>query len=478
MLLNSIQVIQINKIYQKITLFFILFITIFFISYFHTKGLPCNLDFNDSAQNLIKKCGDGADYSQYAKLALDYYQFGSATENNTWIANNWPPGVPMIFYISLVLFGIKGSILLFPFLLNSFLWSLCFYLFITSLISKEIKNNLIIFLLIIFLFNSYLFKYFFFAYGIVESNGWGSVFFVLGLLLLFNNIKNKNFEKNINKFGEIILISSLFFFSTLFRLNIDILIYFIIFFFLIKIFFNYLLLVFFNKKYFKFSFKKFPIDFLILKVFLLTLLISIPLKIHSRSLLNSKSSMAAHVNWMPSKILNETGGGYAVEGGGNLACILNPILCEKLSSVQLEYDRKNNILGDNRVYFNHYWPQEFYFAITLSEFIKQPLKWFYIKWIKVFPNYWFNNGLAAGASGDYNLFDKFLDFTILIMLLFILIKIITLKANNIVLINIPLIISYLLIFNFYIMEPRYFIPMKAIILFSFLLSFTYKKKDF
>ena len=468
---------QINKIYQKITLFFILFTTIFFISYFHKKGLPCYLDFNDSAQDLIKKCGIG-DYSQYAKLALDYYKFGFITEDNYWIANNWPPGVPMIFYISLVLFGINGSILLFPLLLNSFLWSYFFYLFITSLISKEFKNNLMIFLLIIFLLNSYLFKYFFFVYGIVESNGWSSVFFLLGLLLLFNNIKNKNFENNKNKFREIILISSLFFFSTLFRLNIDILIYFIALFFLIKIFFNYLLLVYLKKKYFKFSFKKFPTDFIILKVFLLTLLISMPLKIHHRSLLNSKGGMAAHINWMPTQILNEIGGGYAVLGGGNIACILNPILCEKLSSVQLEYDKKNNVPGDNRIYFNHYWDQKFYFAITLSEFIQQPLKWLYIKWIKVFPNYWFDNGLGGDALGDYNFFDKFLDFIILIMLLFIFIKIITLKANNIVLINIPLVISYLLVFNFYIMEPRYFIPMKAIILFSFLLSFIYKRKKF
>lgn len=467
--------IQVNKIYQKIILFFILFTTIFFITYFHTKGLPCNLDFSDSVQNLIKKCGDMADYSQYAKLALDYYQFGSVTENNSWIARNWPPGIPIIFYISLLLFGINGSILLFPLLLNCFSWSLCFYFFITSLISREIKNNLIIFFLIIFLLNSYLFKYFFFVYGIIESNGWGSVFFILGLLLLFNNIKNKNFDKNKNKVREIILISFSFFLSTLFRLNIDIIVYLTIFFFLIKIFFSYLFRILLNKKYFKFSFEKFPIDYFILKVFLLTLLISIPLKIHSRSLLNSKGGMAAHVNWMPSKILNETGGGYAVEGGGNLACILNPILCEKLSFVQLEHDKKNNKLGENRVYFNHYWDQGFYFSLTLSEFIKQPLKWFYIKWIKIFPNYWFNNGLQAGSSGDYNIFDKFLDFAILIMLLFMLVEIIILKANNIVLINIPVVISYLLIFNFYIMEPRYFIPLKVIIFFSFLLSCKFKK---
>jgi len=456
-----------NSFFFNRALVFILFFLLIFISiYLNQPSFPCDLNFNDNIYDLIKKCGENADYSQYAKLSLDYYNLGHASENNKWIERNWPLGATLIHLTSLVVFGESGKVMFIPVFLNVFFWSFFFYYLTDLFWSRNKIYNFLIILLIFFLFNSYLFKNFLFTYGTIETNGWGSLFFTLGIILLYKKIINENVRKK--NFNNFFLASFAFFISTLFRVNLDLLIYLILIFLILKILITHIVIIFYKKKFIKFSFKFFKFDYLVLKIFFLAFLLSLPLKIYNKSIFNAKSSPAAHVNWMPSKVLYEHGGGYAVEGGGNLGCILNPKLCEKLSSIQLEQDKKNDN-GDGRVYFNHYWDQKFYMTLTISEFLNQPLNWMYNKWIKIFPKFWFNSGLAAGATGDYNIYDKFLDFIILIMLFYLIYKSFISKLVNLSLIVIPVLISYLLIFNFYIMEPRYFIPLKLIILILFIL---------
>jgi len=164
------------------------------------------------------------------------------------------------------------------------------------------------------------------------------------------------------------------------------------------------------------------------------------------------------------------GGGWVREGGGTISCIIKQDLCKKLDQVQKKYEAEIYLkTGETRRYWNKYFDNSFYRALSVSVFVSDPLKWTYIKWIKIFPNYWFNNGIIEKSS-NYNIYDKLFDLILGLMFFYLFYIFIFDSKNRIKLIFIiPLILTFFMIFTFFHFEQRYLLPLKGLIFFTFLI---------
>jgi hypothetical protein len=466
------------KIFSKRNYYiFILFILIFFISIFniaYNNYFPCNLNYSSSAEDVIRLCGQG-DYANYMRLSVDYFNQGQATEQNKWVERNWPIGPSIFYLLSIFLVGIKGKVFFPLIVLNSFLWSIVISKTFNYFNYKNIYIKFISILFLILLFSTYLFNKFFFVFGIIDTGGWATLFFCLGICAILDVFKNKSF----NSVKNIFVCSSFLFLSTIFRLNIDLAIYIAILITLIYLIFDYLFLIISKKKFYPLrKYQNKEILFL-LKTFALCIILALPLKIYAKSYLNAKSGSPFHIHWIPENTLKEMGGKYVRDGGGNMACDLEKILCLKFDKVQKDHEKKLfKETGEKRQYWDLYFGPKFYASLTAQAFFTHPFVWVYNKWFKIAPKWWLHNGIIE-KSNEYTHYDYFFDILLFFILVFSLLTCIFLKKlRSLALILTAVVFSYLLVFTFWHFEPRYLVPLKGISLIFFinLLNYFYNQK--
>jgi hypothetical protein len=464
-------------IFKKILYIFILFILIFFISIFnivYNNYFPCNLNFSSSAEDVIRLCGQG-DYANYMRLAVDYFNYGQATVQNKWVEGNWPMGPSVLYLLSIFLVGAKGKVFFPLIILNSFLWSIVIVKTFNYFNYKNIYIKFISILFLIFLFFTYLFNKFLFTFGIIDTGGWATLFYCLGICKIFDVFKNKS----LNNIKNILECSFFLFLSTIFRLNIDLAIYIAIFITIFYLIFDYLFLIISKKKFYYFKKYKNEKMLFLLKVFILCIILALPLKIYAKSYLNAKSGSPFHIHWIPANTIVEMGGGYVRDGGGNLACDLEKILCLKFDKIQKDHEKKLfSETGEKRQYWDLYFGPKFYTSLTIQTFISHPLVWLYNKWFKIAPQWWLNNGIIE-KSQQYTQSDYLLDILLFFILIFSLTTCLFLKRmRSLILILIPIIFSYFLVFTFWHFEARYLIPLKGITIIFFIniLNYFYQSK--
>jgi len=450
--------------------FDLFFTLVFLISFFSisiyniSQGyLPCKINLFTNAVEIAKNCGLG-DYGQQMKLALDYFDYGKATAENKWVAGNWPIGPVLLNLLSILIVGKTGPFFIPLAILSSILWT---YIFLKVLKSVTSKNIIIFIFFLILSFPSYFFTKFFFTFGLIESNGWGTLFLICSFLCFIDLIKCRTKAKIKKKYISTALFLSL---STIFRLNIDIFVYISCFLTIIFIIIVYLFEIYKNKKYFQFDLNKFNYLKKALYIFLFSIIITSPLKIYHKSFINAHPGVSWHNNWLTEEAITEMGGGWVREGGGTISCIIKQDLCKKLDQVQKKYEAEIYLkTGETRRYWNKYFDNSFYRALSVSVFVSDPLKWTYIKWIKIFPNYWFNNGIIEKSS-NYNIYDKLFDLILGLMFFYLFYIFIFDSKNRIKLIFIiPLILTFFMIFTFFHFEQRYLLPLKGLIFFTFLI---------
>jgi hypothetical protein len=466
------------KIFNKKNYYIlILFILIFFISIFnivYNNYFPCNLNYSSSAEDVIRLCGQG-DYANYMRLAVDYFNQGQATEQNKWVERNWPIGPSVLYLLSIFLVGIKGKVFFLLIVLNSFLWSIVISKTFNYFNYKNIYIKFTSILFLILIFSTYLFNKFFFVFGIIDTGGWATLFFCLGICAIFDVFKNKSFSNIKNIF----VCSSFLFLSTIFRLNIDLAIYIAILITFFYLIFDYLFLIISKKKFYPLGKYQNKEILFLLKTFVLCIVLALPLKIYAKSYLNAKSGSPFHIHWIPENTINEMGGKYVRDGGGNMACDLEKILCLKLDKVQKDHEKKLfKETGEKRQYWDLYFGPKFYASLTVQTFFSHPLVWVYNKWFKIAPKWWLNNGIIE-KSHEYTQSDYLLDILLFFILIFSLTTCLFLKRmRSLILILIPIIFSYFLVFTFWHFEARYLIPLKGITIIFFLniLNYFYQSK--
>ena len=287
---------------------------------------------------------------------------------------HWP-----IFFLSDSMFivGQDGQIIKPLMVLNSLLWSFIF----TFLLNFLIKKFLISLPIILFGFFSYLFQKFFFLYGIIDSGGWATVFFILSIIS-FIKIQKKNYLDL--KIKDYLPASFLMSLSTIFRLNFDLAVYVSILFFSLSILTLYLFKIFKNKKYYKFSLVDYGEFSKILKIFVLALIICLPLKIYHGGFFNAKSGSPFHIHWIPKSTLEKMGGGYVFDGGGSISCRIKPSLCNKLDKVQKEHEKVEFEKVEKPECIGIYILIENYLLFSIYTFLTNPIKWLYLNGLKFF----------------------------------------------------------------------------------------------
>ena len=454
---------------QSLLFFLFFFILFFFLSIFYSNQdfLPCGgIKLNFTASKIAEICG-GRDYTHYINLAKDYITLGHPSEKNAWVLKHWPIGPSFFYFVSILLVGVDGPVLLPILTLNVFIWSYIFTFLFSSIKSKNFYSYILLIILIISAVYSYTFKYFFLTYGIIDTAGGATFFFILSIISLIKILKK---DPTVLTFKNYFPSSCFLAMSSLFRLNFDFSIYIGVFIFGFFIIFSYLRKIYINKKYFKFKLNDFENSSKIFKVFLFAFLLTLPFKLYHLSLFNAKSGSPFHIHWIPKSTLEEMGGGYVYNGGGSISCRVEPKLCKSLDKIQ-KYHEKNKVQkeGEYRQYWDLYFDKKIYAVLAIYAFLKNPLDWMYLKWIKIFPSWWFQNGMIE-KSDIYNFFDKVFDLFCGLSLVFLIIILffkIDKKLKSVIFFIMPILITYFIIFTVWHFEARYLLPLKAVSFFVF-----------
>ncbi len=387
------------------------------------------------------------DPKYFATAALDISKNGWISNPNTWIFNLWPPGFILLEALIIKIFGVTVPILLVLQFILSILYAILFLIFYNDFKISRYKIVSFLFPLILFLFpfsRVFLLQ----PVGITLGESFSIAFFLIAILLAIKSIKS---EKILYAIYSGIFIGV----STYFRSQFEILLLgmsagLVILIILIqfKIFKNI-----FDDKIIKKSLKS------IIVILIVAHALMIPWRFYhyynhgSPSWVYTSSNTYANAV-KTSEELRKLGGGFVVDGGGNLVCRINPITCGDMTNAKEHFFR---------TLFNN------------------PIEWYSIK-LDILGKYWFSseeNWVSVYyEAGTLDYISNSFILTMLISIFYLMLKKNILKDKYWIMIGWligSLFFSYLIIFTVQQFEVRYFYFPKIIILIFFLILIVINK---
>ena len=280
------------------------------------------------------------DPKYFATAALDIAQNGWISNSNAWILNLWPPGFILLEALIVKIFGVTAPILLILQLILSILYAIVFLIFFNIFEVSKHKVVSFLFPLILFLFpftRVFLLQ----PIGITLGESFSIAFFLIAILLAIKSIKS---EKILYSIYAGIFIGL----STYFRSQFEILL-------LGMSAGLVVLIILIQSKKFKKIFDD-KIRNQSLKYIILILIISHALMIPWRFyhyynhgspswVFTSSNTYANAVK--TSEELYKLGGGFVVDGAGNLVCRIDPISCgDQINAKKLFYSTLFNNPGE------------------------------------------------------------------------------------------------------------------------------------
>lgn len=289
--------------------------------------------------DLINSLG-GVDAANYLRIGKDLSD-GVLSNENMWILNLWPPGMPVLYT---VLLAVPGSIVLKMLIISSICWALA-GAFTLSLLAPSGSKVAIIGFLIFWLIisNPYAWTL---GNGILFSDGIGAALLIIFINLIFLINKQVTFEGNY--FNKRIVMLSLIAglslgLSLTFRWAFVVSVALVS---IISLLFSIYLLLKLAINSFKMPsesnqnkyFKVFISISLGIFIAILPWTIVTQIKLHPGNPTWSMGDYQWGQRWLTDQQLNVAGASFLVEGNANWACEISPERCKVLNKISLSGD--------------------------------------------------------------------------------------------------------------------------------------------
>ncbi|MDD5157870.1 hypothetical protein [Sulfurimonas sp.] len=440
---------MITLLNYKWFIYSIYFSVLMLISLF-VRDIPDQFNVYFTIDQIIKTSSLG-DPVSFLTGAIDVSKNGWFTPANQWLINLWPPGFMLIEGYILKLFGEYVYIILTLQILSSLIFSFVLIM-IYGFIPKNI-NRLIAFFIPLILFIFPVSRVFLLEpTGVLLGESFSIGFFLLFVLFML--------KAHYHSYTVYSILAGLFLgISAYFRSQFETILVILSLFGIFFIIFNILRYK-FNSKRNKIDLKNIRILFYII---ITSVLITLPWRIYNK-IHNDRISWVATSSLIYSNLVSSNekllsiGGGWIVEGKGNMICLVNPSTCDDIKNSNPE--------------------------LLIKTFLGDPILWYQIKFIPL-KNYWFSElGYWTSPSPKITQNSMIINNSFILMCIFIVITICYKHKNSIAQllgwIFVSLFITYLMIFTVVHFETRYFYFPKIFIIFLFLLSliFYFREKKY
>jgi hypothetical protein len=417
---------------------------IFLLIAIFVRDIPAQPSIFSTVQDMLKPTNYGlGDPISFMKAGLDFSRYGWVSAENHWIINLWPPGFMLLEALVIKLVGESGPIILSLQIVVVALYAVVMAKF-SSLIFPFVGRWMAVFLPIsIFLFpmpRVFLLQ----PMGMVMGETLAIGFFFLGALESILALTNNCYKKAV-------WAGVFFALAAYFRSQFEIFIVAMSFWWVLGLFVNVI-----SSLDYKQSLKTIAL------VLLFAHLTMSPWRAyhlwHDHSMKWVHTDSVTFGNSVRGDVeLTKAGGGFVVEGGGNLVCRLDPSTCEQ------PVDAKK---------------------MFIKTFLKYPLKWLSIK-AQIAPAYWFSsveNWTKVAVKPSW--LDYFWN---LLFLLFLVLSVVVLFLKSVrknslwpvfLWLNFTVHSTYFLIFTVQQFEVRYFYFYKIFGLFILIAELTVLRPKF
>lgn len=439
---------RISTILNNSLVTFFMYLSILLFMSFFIRDINNQFYSYNTIEEIIKT-SDLGDPVSFLTGAIDISKNRWFTPANQWLINLWPPAFMLLEGYIIKLFGETVYIVLILQIIISLFFSIILSL-LYGLLSKNI-NNIFAFIipLIIFIFpvsRVFLLE----PTGILLGESFSIAFFFLFFLFTLK----AHYDKSI----FYALLSGFFLgISAYFRSQFETILI------MISLFATFFILFYFIKYRVFLKNKDFDLKFLniLFYVVLMSNITTLPWRIYNY-VNNDRLSWVAtssltYTNLVrTSETLKNAGGGWIVDGKGNMICLMNPLACDDIP--------KSN------------------FKLLLTTFLKDPISWYKLKFEPI-NNYWFSElGYWTSPSSNNTYTNLVINYVIIVMIFFIFLTLYLKRklaiTKIITWITSSVISTYLIIFTVIHFEARYFYFPKIFIIFTFILSLNlYFKKD-
>jgi hypothetical protein len=405
---------------------------------------PFSLD--STAANLIASFGP-SDPGSYAKAGLLISQHGWVPSDHQWIINLWPPGMPVVHGALIALFGEQTRVVLGIGVLNCVLWALtfaCMVIFLRPYLSLAAA----LFSPFILLASS-LFRDFLLRNSLVYSEGLSSSTWTLSLLLTCLAAQRRSMRLAV--LGGLSLACSAYVRGVYVGLA--------------GILAAYVVLVLGvwavrhrprSLAEFRTALRGSPALY-VLVVAVAFQAFTLPFRIYNYQRRGSFDWLQLEyvwsLQWKTGERLFKEGAGWVVEGGGGMACRVDPEQCKEIEQREM---------ATPAPYSSYGWLKFSEFqSRAVKTFLKRPFTWLRYK-SEVFPAYWFSHHdviLSLNGRREYLQNSAYLAVSLLVIAL-ALRDLFKGRADALTLCAGALIITHALIFVMVHFEARYMFPLK------------------
>jgi hypothetical protein len=393
----------------------------------------------DITPKLIIQMSSMGDPGTFANAAIDMAEYGWISQKHDWVFNLWPPGFVILEALIIKVFGINVPLVLALQVIAAALFAFVLML-LYAVLRERISSRLAILLpLAIFLFpvsRAFLLE----PVGITLGESFAIGFFLSGVLLSLHSVQSGLLRYAVGA-GFCLALSA--YFRSQFEFFIIV---------LTGIGILYILLMWLVRFQMFAGVNRLQFTKRLLIILLVAHVCMAPWRMYHWIYHNSpqwlNAGSYAFSNYVKTTDqLRANQGGFVVDGGGNLPCLINADICGDTHNAK---------------------------QVTIKIFLEHPVEWYAVK-VKLMRDYWFSSVTNwVNLVHDATLMELTVNLILLATLISAVFLQLTRRVRNqelglmLLWVNISLVISFVVIFTLIHLEVRYFYFLKILGFFMFM----------